>query len=257
MVFLVIAVVVLIVGLVMVFTGQKGLRRYHRIKNTPTSRIADAPGNGLIEVKGQVLPGENGTVQAPFSGRHGVWVAVDVQEYRRQGKSGSWVSIHNERHVNPFYIDDGSGQRARIEPAGADLVVDLLEVATSGTFRDAQPHLQHFLQSRNLTSTNFIGMNKSMRFLEYVLEPAAPIYALGGSRRDPGPPVHDGYRMTPTSQLVLFHGGTEQHELIVSPKDEESLAAGLRRPFLIGVAIAVGGALVLTAQVIYFVASLV
>lgn len=242
-----IPIIGLVVGIVILLTGQKGLRRYHRIKNTPTTPVAQAPGNGPVEVKGRVVGGELGLHAAPFSGRRGVWVSIDVQEMRQQGKSRSWVSIHKESHWNPFWIDDGSGQHARIDPRGGELVVDLQEVATSGTFRDAAPHLQQFLQSRNLSSTNFLGMNKGMRFLEFVLPEGENIYALGSSRRDPGPPIHDGYRMVPSSQLVLFHGATERDELIISNKDEEQLAGGLRRPFIIGMVLTIGSALGIAA----------
>ncbi|RYZ56836.1 MAG: hypothetical protein EOP08_17900, partial [Proteobacteria bacterium] len=169
------AILGLVVGIVLTVTGQKGLRRYHRIVDTPTSRVTEAPGNGLVEVKGRVRTSEHGPIVAPFTGRHGVWVSIDVQEYRRSGKSGSWVSVHTERYAHPFWIDDGSGQLARLEPAGGELVVEVPEVARSGTFRDAQPHLQQFLQSRSLVATNFLGMNKSMRFHEYVLAEGDPI----------------------------------------------------------------------------------
>lgn len=232
----------LVVGLVIVLNARKGLHRYHRIKNTPTTPVAQAPGTGAVEVKGRAIGGELGLHASPFTGRRGVWVSIDVQELRRQGKSSSWVSIHKESHFNPFWIDDGSGQHARIEPAGGELIVDLVQVAASGTLNDPAPHLQQFLQSRNVSPTNFLGMNKSLRFHEFVLAEGDNIYALGCSRRDPGPPVHDGYRMVPSSQLVVFHGQQERDELIISNKEEEKLAGGLRTPFITGMVVMIASA---------------
>jgi hypothetical protein len=37
-----------------------------RIVRTPTSRIADAGGDGAVEIKGKIFAGSQGLVKAPF-----------------------------------------------------------------------------------------------------------------------------------------------------------------------------------------------
>ena len=133
-----------------------------------------------------------------------------------------------------FMVDDGSGQMARVMPAGANVILEKQNIASSGTFNDAHPHLEAFLASRGLKSTSFLGFNKSMRYEEELIAPGDPVYALGPSRREPGPPVHDGYRMVPSSQLVLFAGIGDENELILTNRTEEQLASKLLGGFVAG-----------------------
>ena len=247
--------ILLLIGVIVTLTGLKNWNRRSRILNTPTSPIAQAPGNGAVEIKGRIVPSEQGVVQAPFSGRYAVWVRVTVQELRRSGRSSYWATILNEIDARSFFVDDGSGQVARIMPQGANVMLDAQNVGSSGTFNDASPHLQAFLASRGLSSTSWLGFNKSMRYNEEVLAPTDPLYALGPSRRDPGPPVSDGYRMAPSSQLVLYNGAGAAHELILTNKTEEQLTNKLSWGFVgglvttgIGALLGLGGGVILVLE---------
>jgi hypothetical protein len=140
-------------------------------------------------------------------------------------------------------------------PRGANVILDQQNVATSGTFNDASPYLKAFLASRGLSSTSWLGFNKTMRYNEEVLSPGDPVYALGPSRRDPGPPVSDGYRVVPGTQLVLFAAPGPMGELILTNKSEEQLVSRLAWGFIsglvtagIGVAMAFGGAVLAVVQ---------
>lgn len=225
-----------LVGVIVTVSNLKNYKRRQRIIATPTTPIAQAPGNTVVEIKGQVQPSEQGVVQTPFSGRHAVWCRVTVQELRRSGRSSYWHTILNEIDARPFLVEDGSGQQARVEPIGANVILDRQNIASSGTFNDAAPHLEAFLQSRGLKSTNWLGFNKSMRYEEEVLAPGDMLYALGPSRRDPGPPVYDGYRMVPGSQLVMFHGMGPEGELLLTNKSEAELTSKLLTGFVVGLA---------------------
>lgn len=224
----------LVFGLLFTFTNLKNFKRRRRILAMPTVPVAHAPGNGLVEIKGRVLPSEQGIVQTPFSGRHAVWTRITVQELRSAGRSRHWHTLLTEADGRVFMVDDGSGQMARVMPAGANVILEKQNIASSGTFNDAQPHLEAFLASRGLKSTSFLGFNKSMRYEEELIAPGDPVYALGPSRREPGPPVHDGYRMVPGSQLVLFAGMGDENELILTNKTEEQLTSKLLGGFVAG-----------------------
>ena len=235
--FLVFGGILFIVGVIVALTGLKNYRRRQRILATPTSAIAQAPGNAPVEIKGRIVPGEQGVLQTPFSGRHAVWCRVSVLEYRSSGRSGHWVTILREVDQREFFVDDGSGQMAKIIPAGAEVILDQQQIASSGTFNDAPPHLQAFLASRGHSTQSFLGFNKSMRYTEEVLAPNDPLYALGPSRREAGPPVNDGYRMAPSSQLVLGAGHGEANELILTNKSDEQLVSRLLWGFVSGLVI--------------------
>lgn len=241
---LIIGMILFVVGAIITLTNLKNWRRRQRILSTPTSPIAQAAGNGLVEVKGRIQPSEQGMVQTPFSGRYAVWCRVTVQELRSSGKNSYWHTLLAEVDARPFMVDDGSGQLARVMPHGANVILDKLNIASSGTFNDAAPHLEAFLMSRGLKSTGFFGFNKSMRYEEEVLAPGDPLYALGQSRREAGPPVHDGYRMVPGSQLVMFHAMGPEGELLLTNKSEAELTNRMTTGFVIGLVLGGVGLLI-------------
>src|SRR4051794_30724536 len=225
---LVIGGVLFIIGVIVVLTNLKNWKRRQRIIQTPTSPIAQAPGNQLVEIKGRVVPSEQGIIQTPFSGRHAVWTRITVQELRSSGRNSYWYTLLTEMDGRPFMVDDGSGQYARVMPAGASVILDKVNVAASGTFNDAQPHLEAFLASRGLKSTSWLGLNKSMRYEEELLAPGDPVYALGPSRREAGPMG---------SQLVMFVAPGPENELILTNKTEQQLTSRLLGGFIAGLVI--------------------
>jgi hypothetical protein len=231
---LILGAVVFILGVIITLTNLKNWKRRQRIIATPTSPVAQAPGNGIVEIKGRVVPSEQGIIQTPFSGRHAVWTRITVQELRSSGKNSYWHTLLTEADGRVFMVDDTSGQMARIMPVGANVMLDKQSIASSGTFNDAQPHLEAFLASRGLKSTSWLGLNKSMRYEEELIAPGDPVYALGPSRREAGPPVNDGYRMVPGSQLVMFTGAGPEGELILTNKTEEQLTSKLLGGFVAG-----------------------
>lgn len=243
-VLLLIGGIVFVVGIIVTLVNLKNWKRRQRIIGTPTSPVAQAAGQGPVEIKGRVVPSEHGVVQTPFSGRHAVWTRITVQELRRTGKNSYWHTLLTEADGRMFMIDDGSGQMARVMPMGANVMLDRQNIASSGTFNDAQPHLEAFLASRGLKSTSWLGLNKSMRYEEEVISAGDPVYALGPSRREPGPPVYDGYRMVPGTQLVLFTGVGPDGELILTNKSEEQLTSKLLGGFVIGLVLTGLGVLV-------------
>jgi hypothetical protein len=223
-------------GAAIMYGQMPNLRRRSRIMAMPTSAIAQAPGNGLVEIKGRILPSEQGVMQTPFSNRPAVWARITVQEWQQRGRSGSWINILTDADGRHFMVEDGSGQVARVLPQGANFILEQNEAARSGTFRDANPQLKAFLQARGLKSTSFLGLNKGMRYLEEVLAPGDALYALGPSRREPGPPVSDGYRMVPSSMLVMAAGGggLNAQELILTNRTEAQIVSKLLRGFIGG-----------------------
>jgi hypothetical protein len=250
--FLFLGGVIFLIGGIIALTGLKNLARRKRILATPTSPVRQARG-GPVEIKGRIVPSEQGVLMAPFSGRHAVWTRVTVEERRSRGRSSYWATIINESDGRSFFVDDGSGEVARILPQAANVILERQSVASSGTFRDAPPHLEAFLQSRGVKSTGFFGFNKQMRYQEELLAPGDSLYAIGLSRRDPGPPVNDGYRMAPSSQLVLYAGPAAADELILTNKSEEELVSRLLWRFLIGALFACTGAAFALAGVVMLI----
>jgi hypothetical protein len=246
----------LLIGVIVVLVNLKNLARRRLILDTPTSPIARAPGGGLVEVKGRIVPSEQGVIVGPFSGRQGVYVRVVVQEYRSSGKSGHWYTVFNQAQEREFWVDDGSGQQARVRPTGASYILNMTTVQTSGTFRDASPQVEAFLNYYGMKSTSWLGLNKSMRYQEEMLCPGDPLYALGPSARvQGGPAVHDGYRTVPGTILTMYATSGPRGELILTNKSEQELVANLRTGFIVGVVMAVIGGLMAGAAALSAVAA--
>jgi hypothetical protein len=222
-------------------SGVKNLRRRRRIIATPTSRIVDTPGNAPVEIKGRILPGEEGVLTAPFSGREAVWVRVIIEELlqRTSASKAYWLKTSNTTDHRPFLVDDGSGPPARVLTQGANVILDIPGAPTRVNLQDASPQLQSFLAARSRMSAG--RLRKGVRYEEHVLAVGDELYAMGPSRRDPGPPVNDGYRLAPSTQLVLFAGSGADGELILSNKTEKQLVAKLWWSFVGGVVAGVVG----------------
>ena len=114
-VFLIIGGFLVILGIAITFANIKNFQRRRRIIATPTSAIAQAPG-GLVEIKGTIVPSEQGVLQTPFSGRHAVWCRVKVEELRSSGKSNYWATLVNEVDQRTFMVDDGSARSRASSP---------------------------------------------------------------------------------------------------------------------------------------------
>jgi hypothetical protein len=216
-VLLVFGTLILLAGVSTLVSDFKERGRRARIVATPTTAIADAPGNGPVAIQGRIVTGEQGLLVAPFSGRKAVWVNVVVSVRRMGGKRYS--DILSETAGPPFLVDDGSGQIACVDPDGATMVLDVQKLAQTGTFKDAPPQLEQFLQARGKTSQGLV-FNRDMLFLEQILIPGGTLTAIGRAHRE-----------APTAQLVLRQSEGEAGELILTDLTREEFVAREKRGF--------------------------
>jgi hypothetical protein len=238
-------------GMILVLSNLKNVARRKRILATATSPISQAMG-GPVEIKGNIAPSEKGLVEAPLSGRQAVWTRVTVTQFNSgSGTTGGSSTVLNEVNGRPFFVDDSSGEVARIIPDGANVVLDQQSVGNSGQFHDAPPGFEEFLSARGLSSKSFFGFNKTMSFYEELLTPGDALYARGPSRRDQGEPNSEGSGTAPWGQLVMYADTGTGGELILTNKTEKQLASRLLRSFVIGLACTTVGALIITGALVW------
>jgi hypothetical protein len=117
-------------------------------------------------------------IYAPLSKRPCSYYHVIVEQYKRHGKSSSWVKIIEEEHTGDVVIQDGTGY-AIIDTGKTMcyLIPDM--VYTSGTFDDATPELETFLARHQNESTGLFGFNKELRYKEGILE-KGEMFAVAG-----------------------------------------------------------------------------
>ena len=159
-----------------IFYSRKAVVK-RALKKTPYRRISEFTQGekgrvvGKIVFAGQVLT-------APLSGRRCAAFHVVVEEYRRSGKSGSWVTIINEEVNGDIVINDGMGY-AYVPPAGLKTYFVQDAKFSSGTFNDASQHLEAYLSRHGRASTGMLGFNKSIRYREGILEEHEIVAAVG------------------------------------------------------------------------------
>jgi hypothetical protein len=78
-----------------------------------------------------------------------------------------------------------------------------------------------------------------------------PLYARGPSRRDQGERNSEGSGTAPSGQLVMYADTGTGGELILTNKTEKQLASRLLRSFVIGIACATVGALIITGALVW------
>ena len=243
------------IGIFAALSNLKNLARRRRVRAIPTSPISQATG-GLVEIKGHIVPGEEGLAEAPISEQQVVWARVTVEQTTAGGNQPpSSTTVLEKITSNPFFVDDNSGEMARILPQGANVILDKQPAAKSGTFHDASPRFEAFLRSHDLSSKNFYGLNKSLSCTEELLAPGDALYALGPSRREPGPPASGGSDMAAPSQLVMYPDPGAQGELILTNKSEKQLASRLTGRFVFGLVCMGAGALLFAGGVLIHIST--
>lgn len=184
-----------------------------QLRAAPRVAIGELREGRTGRVVGQV--GDGHTIQAPLTGRSCVFYEATVEQYRSNGKSGSWRQVAREVNGVPFVLDDGSG-RAIVDPSGARVAVDIDMTTRSGTFDDATPVEEQFLTRHGLRSAGWV-FNKSLRYREGVIEIGETIAVMGQGVREPDPDAVGkvgGYRSGPPTRLRL--GGWSRHPILLS-----------------------------------------
>ena len=214
-------------GVYALYSARSEVARRSRIGATPTSPISQATG-GRAAIRGHIEAGEEGLVEAPFSGRQAVWVRATVEQYHSGGEyPGHWETLASQTASHPFLADDNSGETARIIPDRAEVILDKQEVAESSHPHDLSPHLEAFLAAHDLSTKGLFGLNKRFVFNEELLVPGDALYALGPSRREPPQPASDDSGFAHPGQLVMSAGTGADGELILTNKAAKQLVSRL------------------------------
>lgn len=171
--FIIIGLVLLGFAVVLFLGARSAQARLKLVRDTETSRIS-ALKPGLREVKGRL---EGKGLVSPLAKKECLLFDLHVEEYRKSGKSGHWRTVIRDLKCDELWLDDGTG-KLRLEPAGAELLLEVDQRQKSGTFNDATPEVEAMLREYGKSSTGFV-FNKSMRYAETVLEHGDAVYALG------------------------------------------------------------------------------
>lgn len=165
-------------GAVYFFSQDARTRR--AIRRVAPVPIAQAPGGQQVRVTGRVLP-ETSLLEAPLSARPCVYYVATAEERRGTGTSELWRVVAREERFVDFRIEDATGTaHVRMTTPRVAIVHDVN--TRSGTFDDASATEEAFLHRHGLKSTNELGLNRMLRYVEGVLQPGEQVTVLGAGR---------------------------------------------------------------------------
>lgn len=179
---------------------------YRRISNFIDGEFAKI--TGKVECIGIPLT-------APLSGRTCAYYHVLVEQRVSSGKSSHWKTIIEEEVSGSFGIRDGD-YCARIDGnmVKSHIVDD--RKYKSGFMNDASEVLEQYLSDHGHDSKNFLGMNKSIRYREGVLEEGELIAVLGKARWEKA----ESGQWSDSYGKVLVIGPTDKEPVYLSDDPE-------------------------------------
>lgn len=198
--------IILAVGVIAVcgwyFSKSNRLKRQLRsMKSWP---LAELPEDTQGRVVGHAQALQH-VLTSPLTGRPCVYYIAKVEEHRSSGRSSYWKTIISESNFVPFQLIDQTG-RAIVDPAGAEVVLDFDGSSSSGTFNEANPTQEAFLQRHGHKSKGWI-FNKGLRYREAVIHIGETVAVMGAGVREPDPDASPTaeYRGAPATRLRLMH----------------------------------------------------
>jgi hypothetical protein len=191
-----IAVIFLVFVVAVVFGLVPSLRQIMRIRGTPTSPLGMLPSYGSVEAVGQTL---SATGLSPIAAQPCALWQVEVQELRSSGKHSSWHTIYKQTSSAPFPIDDGTGQ-ALVDPTGAELILNTDLQAQRGFFSSFSPEIVAALERIGISTTGFLGFQRTLRVIERHIIKGETLYVLGGVDPSQGTPI---IRSAPNAPLII------------------------------------------------------
>lgn len=218
--FSVLAVAVVIAIVVWWLSPDQRARRAMRA--TPRREIGDVIEGERARIVGTVhLTTE--PVTAPLTGRPCAYWRVVVEEHRRGGRSGRWVTLVDEHDGVDFVVEDGTG-KALIRTSHVQVVLENDAKYSTGILSEPTPRLLGFLEARGIPSKGLL-FNKDMRFREGIVEhdETVAVVGIGRWQRDPdAKALAEGYRSAELPKRLVMEA-MEDSPLLLS--DDASVAS--------------------------------
>ena len=212
-------IIFFIIGAVLFFHGFRQLSRKRLMENIPTSRIRSIA-LGLVEISGkaEAIPGT--VVPSPFTAKSCIYYFFRIEEYKRRGKSSHWATIRKGEYRPEFYVRDDTG-KILVNPEAAEYNVPKDFEYNSGLLNDPPAKVKEFLKENGLSHDGFLGLNKRMRYREYLIEPGQNVYVMGTAANDPVVSEEN------TSGLVM-QKGTNEKFFYISDQSEKGVLSSLK-----------------------------
>jgi hypothetical protein len=233
-------------GVVLFIKGFIWFKHKRLIENIPTSKIRSIA-MGLVEIFGEVAAAKDKLLRGPFTNKKCVFYRYTVEQYVRSGKSSYWATIKKDEARSYFYMKDNTG-RVLVDTKGAQIDIPISSEFSSGIGRDPPQAIKLFLNKNNISFEALLGINKTMRYREYIIMPGDKLYILGHAGDNPF--VKEATARRGVNDIMIQKGKDEPFYYI-SDKGENDILRKLKWKVLGGL---IGGpALIITSLTIIFI----
>ncbi|WP_046757877.1 hypothetical protein [Kordia jejudonensis] len=205
----------IIIGVaVLIFTGIYFSDKYRilrELKKVRRKQIGSARENEYVKIVGKAKHAGQPLI-APLSKRECVYYDVKIEEKR--GKH--WRTIVDDVRYYDFFISTGTEhaivhiQKQVPNSKRIYLVTD--HSSSSGTFKKTTPEIERYLASHGKKSTGFLGMNRTLRYKESIIELDEEIAVMGIGKWKTVDIPSDGY----SDSRILTLTGTKEQKLLVT-----------------------------------------
>lgn len=169
-------VVVLTIVFVSWYFSKKAIVK-RKLKRATYRRFTEIRRGEIAKLVGKVKFIDQ-PLKAPLSGRTCAYYHVLVEQRVSTGKSAHWKTIIEEEASSKFVLREGSRYAYIRSDKIKSYVVDDMKYK-SGLWDDASSELQRYLKNHQVASVNFLGLNKTIRYREGVLEENEEVAVLG------------------------------------------------------------------------------
>lgn len=139
-----------------------------KLRNTGLKNIAEVVDGEEVRISGTVkILGKS--LVAPLSLRKCAYYHVFIEQRIQSGKNLRWYTLIDEELAGDIVIYDGLNY-AYIDTSFVKTYLFQDRTYNSGFLNNASETLLNYLQKKNLSGENWLGLNKRLRYKEGVLE---------------------------------------------------------------------------------------
>lgn len=167
---LVVFAIAIIIFLSIYFSKKSIILR--KLSKFKSKRITQFRTDELTKVTGKVLQVKEPFI-APFSKRKCVAYVFEVKQKVSTGKSSHWKTLVKKEDIQDFFIEQNNDLvmiKPSIELSNYRSYIVADKKVSSGAFNSPTPEFQKVLKNFGVESENWLGFNKTLKYLERIIE---------------------------------------------------------------------------------------
>ena len=175
-IFFVIVIVIIAIFLISYLFSKKAIVK-RKLKNAEFKSIGDFKDGEMAKIIGNV-EFVNKPLISPLSNRRCSYYYIHIEQQVSSGENRRWKTIIEEEVSSKFLIREG-GNFAFINDNNLKCYIVQDKSFSSGFCNDATENLEKFLNNKGYKSEGFLGLNKTLRYKEGILEREEKIAVFG------------------------------------------------------------------------------